>query len=348
MSSHVYDYTEQDGTGTWTDITDYTYGLPGRHGIPTTPSLDTIPFEFTGYLRYIEFRNGGIGISCDDSVCLRGDINANGIRYEIADAVMYVNYFLSGIFAFGDHVNASIAASDVNNDGSTLSVGDLVLLIRIINGDAVPFNKSSTKGKIAVFPEVTDTMLTVVYEATTEAGAALLLFHVNGVIGSIRAGNGASSMSISYSQEEDELRLLIYDIGSHVINKGTDTLCIVPVHGTLELVDADVADYDGGAMEVSINQPVADFLLEQNHPNPFNPMTAILYCVPSQSHVTINVFNLLGQHVVTLVDEDKSPGTYRVVWDGTDQIGRLVATGVYLYRLQADDHVETRKMLLIK
>jgi hypothetical protein len=90
------------------------------------------------------------------------------------------------------------------------------------------------------------------------------------------------------------------------------------------------------------------FELAQNYPNPFNPVTTIEYSVPSRSNVTIEIFNVLGQKVLTLINETKSAGSYHTEWNGVDDTGRPVSTGVYLYRFQAGDVVQTKKMLLIK
>jgi len=90
------------------------------------------------------------------------------------------------------------------------------------------------------------------------------------------------------------------------------------------------------------------FELSQNYPNPFNPVTTIEYSVPSRTDVTIEIFNVLGQKVRTLVNETKSAGSYRIEWSSTDESGRSVSTGVYLYRFQAGDVVQSKKMLLLK
>ena len=90
------------------------------------------------------------------------------------------------------------------------------------------------------------------------------------------------------------------------------------------------------------------FELSQNYPNPFNPVTTIEYDIQRSVHVTIEVYNLLGQKVRTLVDREASAGSYSITWDGTKANGQPAATGVYLYRFQAGDHVETKKMLLLK
>ncbi len=94
-------------------------------------------------------------------------------------------------------------------------------------------------------------------------------------------------------------------------------------------------------------QPV-EFVLQQNYPNPFNPSTTITYRSTGDAHVTIKIYNALGQHVKTLVDEFQSPGTRSVMWAATDDFGRPVPSGVYTYQLEAGSMVKTRKMVLIQ
>ena len=90
------------------------------------------------------------------------------------------------------------------------------------------------------------------------------------------------------------------------------------------------------------------FELEQNFPNPFNPQTTIAFSVPEASRVRLVIFNLLGQKIITLVDDILPPGRRDVVWYGRDQSGRDVSSGIYFYHLSADDYSETRKMVLMK
>ena len=117
---------------------------------------------------------------------------------------------------------------------------------------------------------------------------------------------------------------------------------------TSRLVEFSWADITTDAEEESRNVLPDRFCLYQNFPNPFNLTTFISYNLPRRSNVRIEIFNLLGQRVQTLVDKEKPAGSYTVSWDGNSAKGQPVATGVYLYRLQAGDHVETRKMLLLK
>ena len=90
------------------------------------------------------------------------------------------------------------------------------------------------------------------------------------------------------------------------------------------------------------------FSLAQNYPNPFNATTTIEYALPSPGPVTITVYNLLGQTVSVWRSERQSAGRHTYHWQGLDQTGHPVATGLYLYRLESGRHTASRKMLLLK
>ena len=83
--------------------------------------------------------------------------------------------------------------------------------------------------------------------------------------------------------------------------------------------------------------------LSQNYPNPFNAVTLITYDLPKQTYAVIEMYNLLGQRVTTLHDGFKPAGHHKVLWQADDLL-----SGIYFYRLQADDYSETRKMTLVK
>ena len=90
------------------------------------------------------------------------------------------------------------------------------------------------------------------------------------------------------------------------------------------------------------------YALEKNYPNPFNPNTTIHYELPEETYVTIKIFNTLGREIRTLVNENKPAGTYAVQWDGRDEQGNPVVSGLYFYQIQAGKFNKTRKMLLMK
>ena len=90
------------------------------------------------------------------------------------------------------------------------------------------------------------------------------------------------------------------------------------------------------------------FQLSQNYPNPFNPTTTIRYSLPRDAFVTLKVYNILGQEVVTLKDEFQNIGTFNTTWSGRNNAGSQVASGMYLYQLTAGSRTEVKKLLLLK
>jgi len=90
------------------------------------------------------------------------------------------------------------------------------------------------------------------------------------------------------------------------------------------------------------------FGLAQNYPNPFNPVTTIRYEIPKPARVTLEVYNLLGQKIRTLVDAYRSAGSYTATWDGRDEDGKEIASGVYFYRLSAGEFTAIRKMIFVR
>jgi methionine-rich copper-binding protein CopC len=88
---------------------------------------------------------------------------------------------------------------------------------------------------------------------------------------------------------------------------------------------------------------VENYYLSQNFPNPFNPETKIKFSIPSESNVVLTLYNNQGQEVETLINENLSAGTYQADWNAVN-----FTSGIYYYKLQTDNFVATRKMLLIK
>jgi hypothetical protein len=88
--------------------------------------------------------------------------------------------------------------------------------------------------------------------------------------------------------------------------------------------------------------------LFQNYPNPFNPSTTIQYSVAEAGHVELMVYNVAGQRISSLVNDTKLPGKYTEIWDGRNDHGRSVATGIYFYRLRTRSYTAVKKMILLR
>ena len=92
------------------------------------------------------------------------------------------------------------------------------------------------------------------------------------------------------------------------------------------------------------------FSLSQNYPNPFNPLTSIEFAIPAgiSEHVRLNIYDLRGALVRTLVDKVYNPGVHSALWDGTDETGNKVSSGVYIYMLRAGEFTNSKKMLFVR
>jgi hypothetical protein len=115
------------------------------------------------------------------------------------------------------------------------------------------------------------------------------------------------------------------------------------VTGWNEVDAVAISDVPVTSAPTDAELPVYSFSLEQNYPNPFNPRTVIRFAVPSSKFVTLKVFNIVGQEVAALVNEETKPGRYEVTWDAS-----AFPSGVYFYRLTAGSFVETKKLILLR
>jgi len=138
-----------------------------------------------------------------------------------------------------------------------------------------------------------------------------------------------------------------------------DSIGIVRGQWTVEACDNDTAVmasngpfeiiFDQRRLSTKANLAVpTSFVLYPNFPNPFNPVTTIRYDLPIRAKVDLTIFDLMGRKVITFVNRTEDAGFRSVQWDGTDDLGRSVSAGVYLYQIQAGEFSQTRKMLLLK
>jgi len=142
---------------------------------------------------------------------------------------------------------------------------------------------------------------------------------------------------------------------NHVANidDSQPTAIIQAQFGSIDPAFYDTWDFDkrGPSNKPSAVKDVpipAGFALEQNYPNPFNPDTRIAYKITKRGDVRLAIYNLLGEKVATLVDMNQNAGKYEIVWDGKNSRGFKVASGVYLYKLEAGEFTKVKKMLLLK
>jgi hypothetical protein len=108
-------------------------------------------------------------------------------------------------------------------------------------------------------------------------------------------------------------------------------------------------EFENGTVSLRVSPTIPDaFTVSQNYPNPFNPSTEISYALPEAGNVNLEIYNILGQQVKTLVNEFQDAGNYVVTWNGDDETGATVASGVYFYRVVAGEYKEVKKMVMMK
>ena len=182
----------------------------------------------------VDFLSGGIGITCSNPIDDTGDINMNGVANEIADAILFANYFIHGlgVFTIGTLAPAGqVAATDVNADGLTLTLADLVYLTRIIVGDAIPYEELQP-GMVGYL--IKDGVISV----NQPVGAAFVV--VEGNVAPILL---ADSMYMMYNFDGVNTRILVHKIELGAIFDGD----FLKVGG--DLVSIELATYEGAMVE---------------------------------------------------------------------------------------------------
>jgi hypothetical protein len=177
------------------------------------------------------------------------------------------------------------------------------------------------------------------------------------------SGKTVPCLRLSYQQKTTTLTYLSGSLvsqsvsteqGAEFFSSGFEFLAQVEKSTTagFDTYSGNASDaFIGGATGVRENNPgmvPTGYELTQNYPNPFNPTTEIRFSLPRSSAVKLLIYNILGQEIKTLIDRPMDAGIYTADWDGTNNSGRSVASGIYFYRLTAGSFTETRKMVLVK
>jgi hypothetical protein len=199
-------------------------------------------------------------------------------------------------------------------------------------------------------------------------------FFASNISGSHRLENGNTLIcegSQGHYFEVDSTGTLVWDYVNPVINTGPLYQGqAIPIQGGPQgstmnrtfRVHRYPTDYLGfvghdlepmGPIELYLNTQTLAFIpnkfsLKQNFPNPFNPVTTLRYDLPENGHVNITIYDMLGRQVKTLINQIQDAGYRSVIWDATNDYGKPVSAGIYLYQIQAGDFIQTRKMVLLK
>ncbi|RPI92073.1 MAG: T9SS C-terminal target domain-containing protein, partial [Chloroflexi bacterium] len=157
----------------------------------------------------------------------------------------------------------------------------------------------------------------------------------------------------STTDQFDLQRLALEQLFAELHETGLDTLITGFAAGSGDTLVAALERAEQMLMGSRPEKPVMPrviptrFALHQNYPNPFNPTTEIRFDLPEAAKVELTIYNTMGQHVATLIDEVRPAGAHRLTWDSRTATGSL-ATGMYIYQLKAGSFTDTKKMLLLK
>lgn len=181
-----------------------------------------------------------------------------------------------------------------------------------------------------------------------------------GVTMNAALNNGPCPVFFDGRGRNNEVDISLAVLGGETTLGGSGELATItfrrlqPTAVRLDFAEVDVRDIENARISAAsrgVTAPPAvpmTYDLSQNQPNPFNPMTHIAYQLPQAGRVTLQIFNIQGQTVRTLVDTYEPAGYHTVIWDGTDGSGRMVSSGVYFYRMTSGTFAATRKMVLLK
>jgi hypothetical protein len=321
VSRHIYNFDDPDGNN---PLEDPNLPFPHNNGINVACFQDTGDGK-PDLLPLIDFWHGGVDIICEESIDDRGDINLNGVPNEIADAVVFTNYFIYGLSAFHINVAGQTAATDVNADGLALTVGDLVYLIRVIVGDALPYPKVTTPvaaeyvhTSAGILKVGEDVPMGAAYVVLSGDQTPLLL---------------AADMEMKYAFDGANTRVLVFSMAG---NSFTGEF----LQAGGEVVSIEMATKDGNPVEPTLIPE--NFALHQNYPNPFNPSTTVSFSLPTASDYELVIYNVNGQQVKRFSGTHEA-GVVDLVWEAGNH-----ASGVYFYKLVAGSFSATKKMVLLK
>jgi hypothetical protein len=283
---------------------------------------------------------------------LIGDINLNRIAAEIGDVIYFTNHFINPQLYSFDALQ--YANSDVNGDKIPATVSDLVALIAwVVAGTPYPAKMVSMGEPTAeIWRHEEAGGGSVGFESDSDIGAALAVLRTSSTVYPDMIENLSDGMDLVYRQDGEEVKILMYSWSGESLPAGRTGLFAIHGLEEFQIVSVEMGSAEGRNVRVSLGggeeSLPQEYALAQNYPNPFNPETVIEFSLPRAAEVELTIYNVLGQQVRTLAEGFYPAGDQTVTWDATDDQGRRVASGLYLYRLKAGTTAITRKMMLLK
>jgi len=305
-----------------------------------------------------------------------GDANDDGV-ITISDVNAVINYILPGRDStrVKNFDNADCAPLSSKGDGE-LNIFDVIQIIEFI------LHPEQQLKSIPVHPKISSVSLDLNKLEKIENNKIVLPIELNNQIeisgiqmsmrlnsnnifpGNIELTHRTKNMICSSSIVKDELRILIYSFKGECIKIGSGSILKIPFkinnpyeNGDLNIEEVLMTDKYNNSLAVTIKDNIKlnndllmpkNYSLSQNYPNPFNSETTIKYSILKSDLVKLEIYNTSGQLIRMLVNNIQSQGFYNITWDGTNNNGNVVASGLYLYRLHSGQFNKVKKMLFLK
>ncbi|PIS29904.1 MAG: hypothetical protein COT43_02865, partial [Candidatus Marinimicrobia bacterium CG08_land_8_20_14_0_20_45_22] len=139
---------------------------------------------------------------------------------------------------------------------------------------------------------------------------------------------------------------LFYDTQGIIFSAGETRLCSLPENITIQSII--VSDLNGNPVQAAVRRLPTQFSVSRNFPNPFNSQTTIRYDLPTYAPVEMTIYDIRGHKIRTLENGVKPAGYYQAIWNGKDDAGREVASGIYFFQMISETHRKTMKLMLVK
>jgi hypothetical protein len=304
----------------------------------------------------------------------RGKSKLSTAKVNVADIMRLVYLFVQPIPITPTMVD--YFGLDLNQDGMFTGDADLIQELKIWKGTgtlaAAGEQQQNVSAKLALSMKEVDKAHSNLEINLDNSGALnLAIFKVKydaklydfGAVSRTERIDNSVQVVTSDNKTEGILTVAVINLDGRSIASGSGAILTIPVEalngkfdgtGEISLLNASFDEGVQASLSKEVLSPKATlpkaYALGQNFPNPFNPSTTIAYDIPEgkEVQVRLNIYNIRGQLVRTLVNENKSEGSYQIQWDGTNNHGQSVSSGVYLYRIQAGDFNQTRKMVILK
>ncbi len=341
---------------------------PGGSGQAITDSVNYQPFLTTGASTPVmgDVSLNGIVQAYDASLILKYVVNPgadtlNALQQSVADvsgngsitaydASLVLQYVVDLISGFPAEVGAK--AKKIDNHTK-----DLFVLQKVSGVEMAVGNTTAAHGDSFSVPITLDNVNGVAsVQFTLNYDPKVLSFE------NVETAGAASGMQVDYFNDKHNGVLRVAMAGAQMLGNDGDIASVSfraadDIRGNITSKitvpkfianETDLTKLANPAEIELIGRPTA-YQLDQNYPNPFNPSTTIAYQLPDDNtYVQLTIYNIMGQAVKTLVDASQNAGSYKAVWDGTNNNGTRVGSGVYFYRIAAGKFSQVKKLLLLK